>query len=276
MIRFLFLFFILSACSSSSDVNDPLDQEQDQLEVAEDSILPRLKSGEYMTVLKDPSDPKNTSECHIAYMFYDPTDDLLLYEKKVNELIIERVLIQNKEAYKKLGRIKVEWFKEQLEGFKKEYLEGMKEIPDMSMWYIDQGNTIDESYRDFVVLSTGQEVYSGGAHGSVYMTYDLIDRESGKVLKLKDIVADLKGFTKIAEKYFRKTNEIDPSQSLTDAGYWFEDGFYCSENFYFDGEKMIFIYNQYEVAPYVMGMPGIEIPLKEIKSYLRISLLKNQ
>lgn len=274
MIRFLFLVFILSACSSTSDIKEPSEQPEDQSVYVKEPLPPRLKTGEYMTVLKDPSDIKSTSECRINYAFYDPVDDLFPYEKKVNELIIQRVLIQNKEAYKKLGRIKEEWFKVQLEAFKKEYLEGMKEVPEMSIWQLDQGNSVDESCKDFVVLSNGQSVYAGGAHGSVYLTYDVIDRETANVLKLKDIVADLPGFNKIAEKHFRKTNQIDPSESLEDAGYWFENGFYCSENFYFEGDKMIFIYNQYEVAPYVMGMPSIEIPLKEIRSFLKLSLLK--
>jgi hypothetical protein len=274
MIRFLFLLFLLSACSSAPEVKESTKELVTEEPV--DSIKSRIQSGEFKMVLKDPSDPKNTSDIRIEYAFYDPADDLLPFEKKVNELIIERVLIQNKETHKKLGRIKEEWFKVQLEAFKKEYLEGMKEVPEMSIWQLDQGNSVDESYKDFVVLSTGQDVYAGGAHGSVYLTYDLIDRETANVLKLKDIVADLPGFNKIAEKHFRKTNQIDPSESLEDAGYWFENGFYCSENFYFEGDKMIFIYNQYEVAPYVMGMPSIEIPLKEIRSFLKLSLLKIQ
>lgn len=274
MIRFLFLLFLLSACSSVPDLKESTKELVTEEPV--DSIKSRIQSGEFKMLLKDPSDQKNTSDIHIEYAFYDPADDLLPFEKKVNELIIERILIQNKEAYKKLGRIKEEWFKVQLEAFKKEYVEGMKEVPEMSIWQLDQGNSVDESYKDFVVLSTGQSVYAGGAHGSVYLTYDVIDRETANVLKLKDIVADLSGFNKIAEKHFRKTNQIDPSESLEDAGYWFENGFYCSENFYFEGDRMIFIYNQYEVAPYVMGMPSIEIPLNEIRSFLKLSLLKIQ
>lgn len=274
-LRILFILSILTSCSSSG--KEALEKEIKIDKIEKDSILPtRIVRGEFTDVIKSPKNPKEKSDIRIEFAFYDPEGTLLPFEKTVNDLIIERVLPQKKEAYKKSGRIESYWFDEQLTGFKKECLSELKEIPEMSLWYLDQGITIDETYHDFVVLSTGQDVYAGGAHGSVYLTYDLIDRESGKALKLKDIVADLKGFTKIAEKYFRKTNEIDPSQSLEDAGYWFEDGFYCSENFYFEGEKMVFIYNQYEVAPYVMGMPGIEIPLKEIKSYLRISLLKNQ
>ena len=274
MIRFLFLLFLLSACSAAPEVKESTEELVTEEPVG--SIKSRIQSGEFKMVLKDPSDPKNTSDIRIEYAFYNPEDELLPFEKKVNELIIERILIQNKEEYKKLGRIEEKWFKEQLTGFKKEYLEGVKEMPEMSPWYLDQGNSVDETYKAFVVLSTGQDVYAGGAHGSVYLTYDLIERESAKVLKLKDIVADLKGFTKIAEKYYRKTNEVDPSQTLEDAGYWFENGFYCSDNFYFEGDRMIFIYNQYEVAPYVMGMPSIEIPLNEIRSFLKLSLLKIQ
>jgi Protein of unknown function (DUF3298) len=61
-----------------------------------------------------------------------------------------------------------------------------------------------------------------------------------------------------------------PSADLKEAGFWFKDGrFQSNENFGLTDKALLFEYNVYEIAPYVMGPTTVEIPLAEIRDLLR-------
>ena len=52
--------------------------------------------------------------------------------------------------------------------------------------------------------------------------------------------------------------------------FWFdEEGFTVNNNFYFNEGKVIFHFNTYEIAPYVMGPTTIEIPISKIEHLLK-------
>jgi hypothetical protein len=39
---------------------------------------------------------------------------------------------------------------------------------------------------------------------------------------------------------------------------------------------MVFVYNQYEIGPYSMGIINVEIPLREINSILKMDLKRTK
>jgi hypothetical protein len=39
---------------------------------------------------------------------------------------------------------------------------------------------------------------------------------------------------------------------------------------------MIFVYNQYEIGPYSMGIIFVEVPVREIKSLLKLDLKRTK
>lgn len=115
------------------------------------------------------------------------------------------------------------------------------------------------------------EGYMGGAHGNSNFTYYMIDSQQNKVLKLEDICSDIPALEKRAEVYFRKMNEIKEGESLSESGFWFQDNkFHLNQNFYFNSETLTFVYNQYEIASYAMGISYLELPLNEMKDLLKI------
>lgn len=129
-------------------------------------------------------------------------------------------------------------------------------------------SSVDETYMkaDF-----SNEGYTGGAHGSSNFTFYMIDSEQKKVLKLADICKDIPALEKRAEVYFRKVNLIEEGVSLTDRGFWFQDDkFRLNENFYFNSETLTFVYNQYEIAPFSMGIFYLELPLNEISDLISL------
>jgi hypothetical protein len=118
--------------------------------------------------------------------------------------------------------------------------------------------------------------FTGGAHGNSYVSNNLFSKETGEQLNLKDFISDIPKLTKIAEKYFRQTVEIKATDDLEEQGFWFTKGFELNGNFYFENNKMIFVYNQYEIGPYSMGIIFVEIPVREIKSLIKLDLKRTK
>jgi hypothetical protein len=79
--------------------------------------------------------------------------------------------------------------------------------------------------------------------------------------------------TAITERHFRAKRELGPTADLKEEGFWWKDGrFHLNENYGFGETSLTFFYNQYEVAPYSMGVTEVEIPYAEIAHLLRPKL----
>ncbi|MES2799361.1 MAG: RsiV family protein [Bacteroidota bacterium] len=250
--------------------------------VAEDTI-PKdstwLVKGKYGIDLKGKlSEDEEESNFFFVYSFYKSTSELALdYQRKVNQLILRSMKYEglSQVQLKDGENLSEKNFKTHINDIQTEYSEALKENSEMFDWSYNQSIEIDTSYRDFVTLTVWKEGYTGGAHGSVNSMHTLVSKSTGKELKLEDVFQNVKKLELIAEDYFRAQNEMSQEDNFEEAGYWFEEGFKLNNNFYFSEKNLVFQYNQYEIAPYVMGMPSIEIPISKIKSLLKISLEKS-
>lgn len=119
--------------------------------------------------------------------------------------------------------------------------------------------------RDFL-LSLALESYAdtGGAHGMPAIGYLNIDRRTGKLLTLADLVQIPPGTLQtLLEKHLRLAMNLPPQASLKAAGF-FEDRLPPTDNVGLDAEGLRFTYGAYEVAPYVMGLPNVRLPYAEL------------
>ena len=114
----------------------------------------------------------------------------------------------------------------------------------------------------------------GGAHGSYNAAYTNINMRNGNVLKTKDIFN--KGYenplNKLIEQKIRQHFEIKPNQSLTDYGL-FDNKVNFNDNFAITKDGLEFLYNQYEIAPYAMGVIEVKLSYKELDGILNKEIL---
>lgn len=130
-------------------------------------------------------------------------------------------------------------------------------------------------------------IYSGGAHGGAAITYRIINTATGATLKLEDFFkpntqAEL---LKIGESCFR-TQVLPDMELKTDApltednGFWFggmvsdepskdKGKFYFSKDFGITSKGFDFVYQQYEIGPYAIGMPSFSITFEQVKALLK-------
>jgi hypothetical protein len=125
---------------------------------------------------------------------------------------------------------------------------------------------------ELVSVVVKNEGFLGGAHGFSEETLFVFDGKSGKALAWDDVIAsgsrDI--FEKIAEAEFRRARSIPAGQSLSDAGFTFEnEAFALPANFALTDKGISCHYNPYEVGPYVMGATDFTVPIEAVLPALR-------
>ena len=121
-----------------------------------------------------------------------------------------------------------------------------------------------------VVLNTSS--YLGGAHGSASQTYYNFDLKHQKQVSLDDILLPQQkaNLEKLAYQAF-KIWVTDAKLADNMADYEKVWKFSLSNNFYLGQNGLILQYAEYEIGPYVAGLPRLEIPYAQLQS-----ILKNQ
>lgn len=126
--------------------------------------------------------------------------------------------------------------------------------------------------NDANILSIGfaNYVYMGGAHPNSAETMHNFKLTTGKELELTDIfkAGYQPKLTAIAEQKVRQLHNIPPKKPLSEYGF-FEDTFELNNNFSLSLKGITFLYNPYEITPYVMGEQRIYIPFTEVKDLLK-------
>lgn len=158
------------------------------------------------------------------------------------------------------------------------YMEGDKAVAvdtvppaGMNVRVLSKYLTVDTVYTDSSVLSFSivAEGYEGGAHGSYSATYLNYDRKAGKMLNVKDVVADTTAVRDLIVKQLAADKGVKTPQELVDNGVVFSvDGIYMALQFYFTPNEVAFFYNPYEIGPWASGPITVKVPRKSLTPYL--------
>ena len=116
--------------------------------------------------------------------------------------------------------------------------------------------------NDILTLQYTGSGYSGGAHGFYFEVYKTFDLKNNKVISQADIFknpADA-NWNKILQSHF---DEPEQKEMLL------VDKIELNNNFFFDQDKITFVYNQYEITAYAAGVVYITLNFKDIKDQLK-------
>ena len=148
-----------------------------------------------------------------------------------------------------------------------------EEIPEAPGGYaLDLEQTVILNTVKLLTIQEESYTYTGGAHGNYGTTFYNFDIQNGKQIDLKDILqTDYESSLKaIAEPIFQKTYLEEEMTSYAEAGFYFKnDQFTLTDNFAITKEGLKFVYNPYEIAPYVMGQQEILIPFNLIEGLMK-------
>lgn len=119
-----------------------------------------------------------------------------------------------------------------------------------------------------VVLNSSD--YLGGAHGSASQQYFNFDLTQKKLVSLDEIVeknqlAVLKAKAHDAFKAWVIDSELSQNPEEYEQMWKFK----LKDNYYLGQKGLILQYEEYEIGPYVVGLPRLMIPYEELKGVLK-------
>lgn len=214
------------------------------------------------------ADGTDSSNCVINYSYFEKGE--LSYRDSVNQKVKSFItLITQFERKSNIdSKLTDTFFSSQLDSFEMIYKNEV-ESEIYHLWALESSIDIDDSHESFAQLQLSAWSYTGGAHGNGATTTYIIDKATGKEILLNDFFSDPTGVRKVAEIYFRKLFNLESDADLEEAGFWFENNlFHLNNNFSIVGDKIVFLYNTYEIAPYSGGETVIELSIEEIKSFI--------
>lgn len=159
------------------------------------------------------------------------------------------------------------------DAYKKDFAEKSLELAsamsdDLSMFgecYEKIITEVADTAGSIITVKTERDSYMGGAHGSYNLRYNLIDKESGELLTEKDIFDNYSEgkvipliLKVLSDKYGDSLNDV-----IFD-----KNDIHPNGNFFFDKDGLVYVYNEYEIAPYSTGTIVITIPYKDVNGLL--------
>lgn len=112
--------------------------------------------------------------------------------------------------------------------------------------------------------------YTGGAHGTYGSMCNVYDLTTRNIVGFDDIFeGDYESaLIGIINTKVREQLEIEEGESLSDRGF-FVDEMPLTDNFCLYSNRIMFVYNIYEVASYAVGSIEVEIPYSELKELIK-------
>ena len=123
-----------------------------------------------------------------------------------------------------------------------------------------------------VVLNSSS--YLGGAHGSSSQHYYNFDLKKKKLVELDDILAPNQKAVleqKAHEEFKRWVIDSKLANSVDEYEQAWK--FTLSDNFYLSNQGLILQYDEYEIGPYVVGLPRLTIPYAQLQTVLKKAYL---
>lgn len=114
------------------------------------------------------------------------------------------------------------------------------------------------------------DFYTGGAHGSVVNSYYVLDLSKHKQVKLDDLLISgqkNKLYNVVYPEFVRWVKAGDPAVNMKEYEAMWK--FTLAHNFTLNKKGLTFYYGQYDIGPYVAGMPEFTIPYTQLNGIIK-------
>lgn len=135
--------------------------------------------------------------------------------------------------------------------------------PDFSHFFKNITTDVVDTTEIFITAMTYVEDYTGGAHGTHHTEYYNIKTENGEILKNADLFKDS---SHLALKELIETQLKEIIRHGKELFIFDWESVMPNENFQFNSEGIVFVYNEYEIAPYSDGLIEVTVPYSSLKN----------
>ena len=154
-------------------------------------------------------------------------------------------------------------------GFKDEVWDSAAEL----QHYYFQNYAVSNPMDNYMAVKYNAFSFFGGAHGSQDIRVDNFDLKTGKVLTLEDLFGDVEVYAPVLnEKLNAGIKEKGGDQEIDVANMGQADDTQDELVYELTDKGVNFIFNQYVVGPYSLGIVEVEIPYADLADILQISV----
>ncbi|GAA3632373.1 DUF3298 and DUF4163 domain-containing protein [Flavivirga jejuensis] len=114
---------------------------------------------------------------------------------------------------------------------------------------------------DIISIAITSYVNTGGAHGTLNISFLNFETETGNLIPNNKLFKDLKGFKKVAKIHFDEA--VKNKDAVLDIA-----TFKLPANIAYNEVGVILLYNTYEIAPYATDIIEFTIPFEAVSSLL--------
>lgn len=261
--------------SKESDREAEEQKEQEEAETIEPKAL--IQWQPYEETLCDKEE--GTELVTLSWQLPELVGDIFPGQEKINAALLED-MEQTLEKIKKEDATEEEMYQEGCVyaiaksdyGYRKEDAEANGIQLNFEPYYYGQSYELKRADGEVISLISITETYYGGAHGSQVIAGVNYDAQTGEKLSLSDIWSEERLFRETCEKEIltlaeEKTKEIGEvffsnyEESVPDL---IADGLW-----YFSGEGLVFISQEYMLQPYAAGTIEFEISYDKLRECLK-------
>lgn len=262
--------FLLSGCNGQKQIDSETVKTvkvEEQAHLQDDTVSPACK-------------------ITIDYSYLAESDAADSIAQRINRTIQAHVL--GKEYIRMNPEVAVDSFKNTyINNYRKDvnefYQEDIKNgtpKDELPTWYnYEYGLTTHFSEGKEGILNFIAETfeYTGGAYPNSWNKWMNFEKNTGKLLALKDVfmagsekpMSDMlleKLITEMATRL--EDSSITSLEGLQNAGILNSTNMYVPDNFLLEKEKVSFLYNKYDIAPYAVGVITLSLPYTSVEKYM--------
>jgi len=140
-------------------------------------------------------------------------------------------------------------------------------------WNMEADVSVERQTKKYIMLHTNTNWFMGGNHPISMEYYYVYNRKDFRRITLDDLFK--KGYDQkllaVAEEIFRTQEGLKAKDSLNEKnGYFFHNQrFILNDNFILTQKGLKFLFNVYEIKPFVAGITTLEIPYAQLKEILK-------
>lgn len=145
------------------------------------------------------------------------------------------------------------------------------EVPQWYWYQLSIANNVQFQNDSLLSYAVQYSDYTGGAHGSFRVTYVNIDLNDLVTLSEEDLFVPnyKKQLTAILLEELSLKYGVASPDSLVEHGFFTVEDIVPNNNFWMNEEGLHYSFNQYEVAPYAMGVIDVTIPYSKLTDILK-------
>ena len=185
----------------------------------------------------------------------------------MNELIKQQLLDQIEGTPSELVAT------QSLEAFADSFIQDYtQDSNNFTSWELERSVRIIHNTNTLLTLLFEEFGFTGGAHPFNGSRFIVLNLANAQPVSLDDLMnPGYEAALNVAgEKAFREARQLTDHSSLEEDGFNFaNNAFVLNDNYGVNKDGLSFIFNSYEVAPYVMGPTEFTIPYEDIRSLIR-------